>query len=118
MNFPHRTILFLLTLLSIGVAAALVPIVSNAQNTSPQRLRIRVEQRKLEPGQETKVVVEFLDMNYNPVVNDTKREILIGQSSAGSNKTGGGYVKPDRLWIGLGESSGYATFVSNHPGRV
>jgi hypothetical protein len=118
MNFPHRTIFFLLTLLSTGVAAGLVPIASNAQNTSPQRLRIHVEQRKLGPGQETKVVVEFLDMNYNQVANDTKREIVIGQLSAGSSKTGGGDIKPDRLWIGPGEKAGYATFVSHHSGRV
>ena len=118
MNFSHRTILFLLILLSIGVAASLVPIAGNAQNTSPQRLRISVEHRKLEPGQETKVVVEFLDMNYNPVANDTKREIVIGQLSAGSNRTGGGHIKPDRLWIGPGEKSGYATFVSHRSGRV
>ncbi|HET9712905.1 MAG TPA: hypothetical protein VFP64_13510 [Pyrinomonadaceae bacterium] len=118
MNFPHRTIFFLLALLSIGVAASLVPIAGNAQNTSPQRLRISVEHRKLEAGKETKVVVEFLDMNYNPVANDTKREIVIGQLSAGSSKTGGGDIKPDRLWIGPGEKAGYATFVSHHSGRV
>ena len=98
MSFPHHRILILLTVLLIGLAASLVPVASNAQNTSPQRLRIRVEHKKLAAGQETKVIVEFLDMNYNPVVNDAKREIVIGQVSAGSRQTGGGYFKPaDRI---------------------
>jgi hypothetical protein len=118
MYSPRPRILFLLLALLIGGVASVAPFTSQAQNTSPQRLRISVEHRKLQPGQETKVVVEFLDMNYNPVANDTKREIVIGQLSAGSNRTGGGHIKPYRLWIEPGEKAGYATFVSNHSGRV
>lgn len=118
MYFPHRKILFLVNLLLIGLAASVAPLTTKAQNTSPQRLRIRVENPRLKPGDGTKVIVEFLDMNYKQVANDTKREIVVGQLSAGSKQTGGGYFKPDRIWIGPGEWSGQATFVSNQPGRV
>ena len=117
MYFPRRKLLLLFILLT-GLTAGLVPLTTKAQNTSPQRLRIRVENRKLKPHEETKVIVEFLDMNYNQVANDVKREIMIGQSGAGTKQTGGGYFKPDRIWVQPGEWSGYATFVSNQSGRV
>lgn len=118
MYCPHRKILFLIMVLSIGLAASVIPLTSSAQNTSPQRLRVRVDNRKLKPGEEAKVVVEFLDMNYNQVVNDTKREIVLGQSSADSKQTGDGYIKPERIWVNQGEWSGSASFVSKHSGRL
>lgn len=117
MYLPHRKFLFLFILLT-GLTAGLVPLTTKAQNTSPQRLRIRVENRKLKPGDQTKVIVEFLDMNYNQVANDIKREIVIGQLGAGARQTGGGYFKPDRIWVQPGELAGYATFVSKQSGRV
>jgi len=117
MYFPRRRILFLVLFLLTGLASV-VPLTSTAQNTSVQRLRIRVENPRLRSGDETKVIVEFLDMNYNQVANDAKREIVIGQLGAGAKQTGGGYLKPDRLWVQPGEWSGYTTFVSKQSGRV
>jgi hypothetical protein len=109
----------MLLLLSIVVALGSSEATSNAKHfSSAQRLRVRVENASLHPGEVTKVFVEFLDMNYQQVANDATRVIVLGQASPGSRNTGSGYFSSDRITVRPGAWSGETTFSSASPGKL
>jgi hypothetical protein len=85
---------------------------------TPQRLRVRVESNTLRSGQATKVIIEFLDRNYQRVPSDLPRNIQLSQSNAGSKETGSGQLSPQQIRIARGAWSAEASFVSRQPGRL
>jgi len=86
--------------------------------SGPQRLRVKVETNTLRSGQATKVLVEFLDRNYQQVPNDVPRVIQLTQNSAGSKDTGSGQLNPGQVKIARGAWSAEASFVSRQPGKL
>ena len=118
MSFPKLLSLILFTILATG-AIGTANVDSEAASV-PQRLRVRVENKRLRTGQATKVIVEFLDRNYGQVVNDATRVIELGQASSGSKagSSGAGHFNPHKLVIKPGAWSGEAYFTSNGAGRI
>src|SRR3982751_2800908 len=93
-----RCLLFRISLFVVSSAT----LAQKGVTYGPQRLRIKVESNTLRSGQGTKVVVEFLDRNYQQVPNDVPRVIQLTQGSAGSRDTGSGQLNPGQVRIARG----------------
>ncbi|HEX5966032.1 MAG TPA: hypothetical protein VFY51_08870, partial [Pyrinomonadaceae bacterium] len=118
MSFTRVPLLILLGIL----AATTVGTANIATHIGgvPQRLRVRVENHRLRTDETTKVIVEFLDRDYNPVVNDATRVITLGQASSGSrtSASGSGKFNAATIVVKPGAPSGEAAFTSTSAGRL
>lgn len=116
---PYVRTRLLLLILSITLVLLSSETPSRAKHSSSaQRLRVRVENASLRHGETTKVFVDFLDMNYNPVANDATRVIKLDKTSPGSRQTGSGDIKPNPITLRPGDAYGEALFASTQPGRL
>lgn len=116
MSFPR---IFTLILFGILAVTTITTASMNAGGGSvPQRLRVRVENQQLKKGEATKVIVEFLDRNYEQVANDATRTIVLGHASSGSRLSGNGKFNQPAIEVKPGASYGEAWFTSTQPGRL
>ena len=113
-------VLFLILMSILAATSAGTANIYSVSGSVPQRLRVRVENRRLRSRQTTKVIVEFLDRDYGQVANDATRVIELGQASSDSRQqsSGAGQFNPSRIQVKPGAWSGEATFTSSGTGRV
>lgn len=116
MSFPRIFILIVFSILA--VATITTANRSAAAGSVPQRLRVRVENQQLKSGAGTKVIVEFLDRNYEQVANDATRTVILGQASSGSRTAGNGKFSQPSVTVRPGAWSGEAWFTSTQAGRL
>ncbi len=116
MSFPRIFILILFSILA--VTAISTANMNTSAAGAPQRLRVRVENQQLKNGDATKVVVEFLDRNYEQVANDATRTVVLGQASSGSRISGNGKFDRPSIVVKPGAWSGEAWFTSTQAGRL
>lgn len=116
MNFTKALFLILLCILAVTPVGS--ANIGGGSGAVPARLRVRVENQRVRPGQPTKVIVEFLDRNYGQVVNDATRVIYLGHESSGSKVSGSGQLDQYKIVVKPGVWSGEASFTPNSSGRL
>lgn len=116
-NRNRLPILLLLVSLTCLIALSLrYPVTATgAPGGSVLRLRVRVQDTSLAADQSTKIRVEFLDGDYQPVANDGTRVVELGQTPA---KTGSGAFSKSRITVRPGEPYAETSFTARQPGKL
>ncbi len=82
------------------------------------RLRLKVQDTSLAAGQSTKIFVEFLDGDYQPVANDGTREIELGPAPQSPRQTGSGEISQKRITVRPGAPYAEAVLTAKQPGKL
>jgi hypothetical protein len=89
----------LLVLLGVGTPAATGV---EAQQATPQRLRLSIEPATVGRDETARLRVELLDRAYQPVANDRDRTVEFAEAPAGQGPPGTGVISPPRITIPRG----------------
>ena len=95
----------------IGLSTPAAP--SHHAGGSPLRLRLRIKNSSLRPGEATSVWAEFLDRNYEQVPSDGTRVIKFVAAPRAN-----GSFSQQEVAVHAGDWSGGTTFTPNGVGRV
>lgn len=117
MSFPKFLLLILFGILA-ATTVGTANIGTHNDGGVPQRLRVSVEKHRLSTDETTKVIVEFLDRDYNQVDNDATRVITLGRASSGARTNGSGKFNAATIVVKPGARSGEAFFTSTSAGRL
>jgi hypothetical protein len=122
MYYPRVSLKKIVVLLSIcgavvlgGIVLVALPSAAAANSStgrSPVRLRLKVDNGTLRPGEGTGVHAEFLDVDYQQVPSDGTRMIEFAISG------GSGTISPRQITVRPGGWSADVTFASAQPGKV
>jgi hypothetical protein len=121
MRYPktHRSVVVLLfVILLIGCGGLIVlsaPAAAQRPGGSPLRLRLKVERTSLSEGTTMNVWADFLDGNYNQVLNDGTRAVKF---EIGESRGAGSISPPQPVTVKPGEKSAFAKFTSERAGRI